>query len=101
LDKEGHLVVWEVNVLPDLSLPTNSNRKHLTLPIERAMAATLKLYLDLAGIEVPQRLEDMLQVKRRDNCDTGGTNGRPTGTVELGEAQSEGRCSYEYSTHDA
>jgi hypothetical protein len=84
LDKEGHLVVWEVNVLPDLSLPTNSNRKHLTPPIERAMAATLKLYLDRAGVEVPQRLEDMLEVKRRDNCDTGGTNGKPTGTVETG-----------------
>jgi hypothetical protein len=24
-------------------------------------------------------------VKRRDNCDTGGTNGKPTGTVETGE----------------
>jgi len=53
----GDLVVWEVNGLPDLSFPDQADQDHLRVPIERTMAATLRLYLDRAGFEIPDRIE--------------------------------------------
>lgn len=65
LDQQSQLVVWEINVLPGLGIPSEPNREHLIPPIERAMAATLKLYLVRAGLDVPQRVEELLTVKPR------------------------------------
>ena len=49
--RKARLVIWEVNVLPGLGIPSEPNREHLTQPIERAMAATLKLYLDRGRLD--------------------------------------------------
>ncbi|MCP4195367.1 MAG: hypothetical protein GY768_32610 [Planctomycetaceae bacterium] len=65
LDQQGQLVVWEINVLPGLGIPTAPGRKHLIPPIERAMAATLKLYLDRAALDIPSRLNEFLEVSPR------------------------------------
>jgi glutathione synthase/RimK-type ligase-like ATP-grasp enzyme len=61
-DQRGRLIVWEINVLPGLGLPDGSNRAHLIRPLERAMAATLKLYLERAGQVVPQALESRIEI---------------------------------------
>ncbi len=65
VDQDGQLVIWEVNVLPGLGIPSGPHRKHLIPPIERAMAATLKLYLERAGLDVPSRLNEFLLVEPR------------------------------------
>ena len=53
----GELVVWKTNVMPELALPNQTNRAHLRGPVERTMAATLRLYLERAGFEVPDRIQ--------------------------------------------
>lgn len=60
-DQLGNVIVWEINVLPGLGLPHQSNRAHLIRPLQRAMAATLKLYLQRAGQESTQALESQLR----------------------------------------
>ena len=61
-DHHGKMVVWEINVLPGLGLPDKSDRAHLIRPIERAMAATLKLYLERSGQTVPPELESQIEI---------------------------------------
>ena len=61
-DHRGRLIVWEINVLPGLGLPGRPNRKHLIPPLERAMTATLKLYLERAGQVVPPALESRANI---------------------------------------
>jgi hypothetical protein len=65
LDQQGQLVVWEINVLPGLGIPTGPNREHLIPPIERAMAATLRLYLERAQLDLPTRLDEFLTINPR------------------------------------
>ena len=59
-DRQGNVVVWEINVLPGLDLPSKPEDAHHGLPFERAMAATVKMYLRYAGIDAPAALDDLL-----------------------------------------
>jgi hypothetical protein len=65
LDHEGQLIVWEINILPGLGIPTGPNRGHLVPPIERAMAATVRLFLQRAQLNVPLEVEELLQIHPR------------------------------------
>jgi hypothetical protein len=60
-DRRGELVIWEINVLPGLGLPREPNREHLAVSIERAMAATVKMYLVRAGLRVPAKVDEFIR----------------------------------------
>jgi hypothetical protein len=55
-DPEGDLVVWEPNPFPDLSYPRNPARAYLIPGAERTFAAVAALYLERAGLPVPEAL---------------------------------------------
>ena len=59
-DVNGRLIVWEVNVLPGLGLPKGPQREHLKIPVERAMASTVRMYLRRAGCEIPFRVQEII-----------------------------------------
>jgi hypothetical protein len=65
-DHEGRLVVWEANPYPDLSYPKSASQRHTFPYVERSFAAVLRLYLEAAGLSVPQKLKDMLE--RQEFC---------------------------------
>ena len=86
LDRQGELVIWEINVLPGLGLPTGPNRSHLVPPIERAMAATLQMYLERAGLELPSGLKKKLEVEPRRSVITDVAVQNSDGSRPMGEA---------------
>ena len=49
------MIIWEINVLPGLGIPSDPNRSYLVPPIERAMAATVRMLLQRAQLPVPAR----------------------------------------------
>lgn len=49
----GELVVWEINVLPGLALERHAEREYINYGVRRGMAAVVQLYLEKAGLEVP------------------------------------------------
>jgi hypothetical protein len=56
-DRDGQLVVWEANPFPYIHFPRpGGNRAYRAPGVERAMAAMLKLYLERAGLAVPESL---------------------------------------------
>jgi hypothetical protein len=55
-DPEGGLVVWEPNPFPDLGYPRNPARAYLIPSAERTFAAVAALYLERAGLPVPEAL---------------------------------------------
>jgi hypothetical protein len=59
---QGEVIVWEINVLPGLGLPTEPNRDHLIAPLERAMSATHKLLLQRAKMDIPEKLEERIRL---------------------------------------
>jgi hypothetical protein len=65
LDPKGQVIIWEINVLPGLGIPSKPNRGHLVPPVERAMAATVKMLLQRAQMVVPTQVEDLLQIQPR------------------------------------
>ena len=65
LDHQGQLVIWEINIMPGLGLPSAPGREYLHPPVKRAMAATVKMYLQRAGMEVPAKVDDLLAMRPR------------------------------------
>ncbi len=65
LDHEGQVIIWEINVLPGLAIPTKPHREHLIPPIERAMAATVRLLLQRARMDVPPQVEELIEIQPR------------------------------------
>lgn len=64
-DRRGDVVVWEINLLPGLDLANRPEIAHLEPPYDRAMAATVKLYCQRGGLEIPQRVDEILTVRSR------------------------------------
>jgi hypothetical protein len=56
----GEVVVWEINVLPGLSLERLPQREYINYAQRRAMAAVIELYLTRAGIEAPDCLSEII-----------------------------------------
>jgi hypothetical protein len=59
-DRDGEAVVWEANPYPFLHFPVNTFKdRHRSK--HRAIAAILRLYLDRAGLAVPEQVEMTLR----------------------------------------
>lgn len=58
-DREGELIVWEANPYPFLHVPKGTRRYRLA-SLERVLAAIIKLYLQKAGMPVPERVNEIL-----------------------------------------
>jgi len=58
-DRDGAVVVWEVNVFPYFRL-AKGKLKYRNAAIHRTMLAMLKMYLQYASLRVPDRLEHLL-----------------------------------------
>jgi hypothetical protein len=59
-DREGRLVVWEVNVLPGIDFPPDPRRRYMFPTIERSILTTVKMYLERAGVPLPAKLRQRL-----------------------------------------
>lgn len=59
LDRKGELVVWEANPLPALHFSVG-RRRYRSTPTTRVMAALTTLYLERAGMAVPDSLADLI-----------------------------------------
>jgi hypothetical protein len=59
-DRQGRLVVWEANPYPDLSYPKHPTQRYTFPYVQRSYAAIVRLYLEMAGLPVPRKLDEML-----------------------------------------
>ena len=59
-DGQGRLVVWEANPYPDLNYPASARMKYSFPYVERSYAALVRLYLQRAGLPVPEELQQSL-----------------------------------------
>jgi len=64
-DSSGQMVVWEANILPGMEYPKGPGREHIIPSVERGFAAMAKLYLQRAGLPVPQSMDDLLKYSDR------------------------------------
>ena len=67
-DQRGRLVVWEANPYPHLHMP-QGRLSYLAPAMDRTLAAVVHLYLERAGVEIPQRLQDILFASDAVTCD--------------------------------
>jgi hypothetical protein len=67
-DQEGRFVVWEANPYPHFHL-VRGKLAYLAPAMDRTLAAVVHLYLKRAGIEIPQRLQDILFASDAVTCD--------------------------------
>lgn len=58
-DQRGRFVVWEANPYPHFHL-LRGKLSYLAPAMDRTLAAVAHLYLERAGMEIPQRLQDIL-----------------------------------------
>jgi len=58
-DQRGRFVVWEANPYPHFHMP-RGRLSYLAPAMDRTLAAVVHLYLERAGMEIPQRLQDIL-----------------------------------------
>lgn len=56
----GELVVWEINVLPGMGLERRIARDYVNYGVRRAMAAIVALYLETAGMQVPDSVREIV-----------------------------------------
>jgi hypothetical protein len=58
-DRRGRIVIWEANPYPHFHLP-QGRLSYLAPAMQRTLAAVVHLYLEQAGMTIPQRLQDVL-----------------------------------------
>ena len=58
-DRRGELIIWEANPYPHFHIP-KGRLSYLAPAMHRTLAAVVHLYLDRAGMAIPQRLQDIL-----------------------------------------
>jgi hypothetical protein len=58
-DRRGELIIWEANPYPLFHIP-KGRLSYLAPAMHRTLAAVVHLYLDRAGMAIPQRLQDIL-----------------------------------------
>jgi hypothetical protein len=76
-DQRGRLVVWEANPYPHFHLP-KGKLAYLAPAMDRTLAAVVHLYLERAGIAIPQRLQETLFASDAVTCDpVEGAHGGP------------------------
>jgi hypothetical protein len=56
----GELVVWEINVLPEMGLNPRPELQYINCTLRRAMASIIELYLTRAGIEAPDSVSEII-----------------------------------------
>lgn len=59
-DRQGRVVVWEANPFLNLNYPKNRAAAHIAAAVERSFAAIAHLYLQRAGLPIPQQLAALL-----------------------------------------
>jgi hypothetical protein len=62
-DRDGRVVVWEVNTLPGLRDRVRRGEVNVTLCHDSARATVLRHYIKTAGFDVPERLDEMIRTK--------------------------------------
>jgi hypothetical protein len=67
-DQRGRFVVWEANPYPHFHVPSQK-LAYLAPAMDRTLAAVVHLYLERAGMEIPQRLQDILFASDAVTCD--------------------------------
>ncbi|MCA9174205.1 MAG: hypothetical protein KDB14_06930 [Planctomycetales bacterium] len=58
--RDGTIVIWEANPFLDMNRPKYVAAGHLDAAVERTYAAVAHCYLATAGVEIPNRLFDLL-----------------------------------------
>jgi hypothetical protein len=66
-DRGGQLVVWEANPYPFFHLP-KGRLAYLAPAMHRTLAAVIHLYLEQAGMAIPERLRDALFTSAAVTC---------------------------------
>ena len=66
-DRRGELIIWEANPYPYLHIP-KGRLSYLAPAMHRTLAAVAHLYLERAGMEIPQRLQDALFTSSGGSC---------------------------------
>ena len=77
---DGELIVWEANTLPGLTIarPTPT-RFFISAVVDRAFALILALYCRRSGLEVPERVAEMLAISAAEWLDAALESGRDPG----------------------
>jgi hypothetical protein len=66
-DQRGQLVVWEANPYPHFHIP-KGRLSYLAPAMHRTLAAVVHLYLERAGMAIPQRLQEILFTAAGPSC---------------------------------
>jgi hypothetical protein len=74
-DRRGELIIWEANPYPSFALP-KGHMSYLAPAMHRTLAAVVHLYLERAGMAIPQRLQDVLFASPAVTQDTGRESAR-------------------------
>ncbi len=59
-DQQGQPVIWDIDVLPEMSWPRETVDAHQRVSAERAMAAAARMWLQRARLEIPAQIEQFL-----------------------------------------
>jgi hypothetical protein len=62
----GETIIWEANPFPLIHFPFAANRQHRRPAIDRTFAAIVKLYCELANIDSPPMLDQLLAYEEAD-----------------------------------
>jgi len=66
-DRSGELIIWEANPYPHFHIP-KGRLSYLAPAMHRTLAAVVHLYLERAGMAIPQRLQDILFTSPSVSC---------------------------------
>lgn len=66
-DRRGELIIWEANPYPHFHIP-KGRLSYLAPAVHRTLAAVVHLYLERAGMAIPQRLQDVLFTSPEVSC---------------------------------
>ena len=92
-DAQGQLVIWEANPYPGLDYAKGPDVEYTRAYVERSFAAVTAMHLDAGGLELPERIEQMLASCRpptsRDS--PGKSSGRATGKTDFGRLNRSGQ----------